>query len=399
MKRIVVLTHYFPPEPCAGANRAASLARALVSQGNDVTVVTNFPSFPDGKLRPGDIWGFCRAETFDGARVLRFFTRRFRGWYGARLYHWLLSATAATVFLLTSRRRFDYVVMTTPPITLALPALIGAWFHRAKLVVDVRDVFPDIAVAMGKWPENGILTRSTERVVRFLYRRAALITAVTKTALRQIASRGVPPERLLLAPNGFDAISAETTASKQQNNSQFVALYAGNLGLTTDVDVILDAASILESERRIAIWIVGDGAQGDRLRQRVAREGLSNVRLLGAVPRPEAMQMMADADVAIVPLQKGIAESIPTKIFDALSIGCPILVAAEGEASATALESGGGMAIEPGNPAVLAESLRWFARLEKNELRGIGERGRSFVEKFYRREAIMSDYSRRIAAL
>ena len=105
------------------------------------------------------------------------------------------------------------------------------------------------------------------------------------------------------------------------------------------------------------------------------------------------MQMMADADVALVPLRKGIGESIPTKIFDALSVGCPVLVAADGEARTTALASGGGVVIPPGDPGALAEALSWLATLTK------GTQGRSFVGKFYRRDTIMLNYSRRIAAL
>lgn len=397
-KRVAVLTHYYPPEPCAGANRAASLVRALVSEGNDVTVVTNFPTFPDGRLRADDR-RLARVETVDQARVVRLFTRRFNGIPGARLYHWLLAALGAAAYLVTSRRRFDSIIVTTPPITIALPALAGAWRHRAKLIVDVRDVFPDIAVAMGTWPKDGLLTKATERVARLLYRRAELVTAVTETALRQIASRGVESRRLLLAPNGFDAPSAAAAASRPQRAANFLALYAGNLGLTTDVDVLLDAAALLRSHEGIEIWIAGDGAQGDYMRKRVAGENLDNVRLWGSVSRPDAMQMIAGADVVVVPLRKGISESIPTKIFDALSVGCPVLVAGEGEARNTALASGGGIAIPPGNAPLLAAELLALAGLDKAELVAKGARGMDYVQRFYRRESIMLDYTRRIAAL
>ncbi|MGB6985463.1 MAG: glycosyltransferase family 4 protein [Candidatus Aquilonibacter sp.] len=397
-KRIVLLTHFYPPEPCAAANRAQSLVRALLTEGNDVTVVTSFPSFPSRCLQAGDAWRFSRLEETDGARVVRLFTATLRGLPGARLLHWVCSALAASVFLLTTRRRFDSIIVTMPPITLALPALVGSIRHGAKLVVDVRDVYPDIAIAMGEWREGSFLARATEWVARLLYRRAALVTAVTPTALRQIGSRGVPENRLLLAPNGCEAPESRPPA-RVREDCKFVALYAGNLGLASDLDVLLDAANLLRADERIELWIAGDGVEGDRVRKRVADEHLVNVQLLGALSRAAAMQTTADADIALVPLRKGIGESIPTKIFDALSVGCPVLVAAEGEARNTALASRGGIVISPGDARALAKALSRLAALNKNTLRASGERGRSYVVKFYLRDTIMMGYSRRIAAL
>ncbi len=105
-------------------------------------------------------------------------------------------------------------------------------------------------------------------------------------------------------------------------NEGFTAVYAGNLGLTTDVDVLVDAASLL-SKDGITIEIVGDGAQRVQLAERVRNEGVENVRCKGSFPREEAMAMVAGADVAVIPLRKGLTESIPTKLYDSLSVGCP----------------------------------------------------------------------------
>jgi len=124
-KRIAVLTHFYPPEPCAAANRAASLVKALVGEGHDVTVVTNFASFPKAHLDSRDARCAYRFENIDGASIVRLFTLNVPGLPGARLYHWLVSALSASCFLLATQRRFDALVVTIPPITLALPALLG----------------------------------------------------------------------------------------------------------------------------------------------------------------------------------------------------------------------------------------------------------------------------------
>lgn len=398
-RRIALLTHFFPPEPCAAANRAASLAHALSISGNDVTVVTNFPSFPAGRVDARDAGRLIRTQELDGVRVVRLHTRVFRGWPMARLWQWIYSGVAASMYLIAGRQAFDDVIVTVPPITLALPALCAAQKFRAKLVVDVRDVYPDIAIAMGEWKANGLLARATEFVARLLYRRADLVTAVTPTALAQIAGRGVPEARLLLARNGIDVPDALELEEAQKSRESFVGVYAGNLGLATDVDTILDAARLLRSRSRIVIQIVGDGAEGERVRRRVAQENLSNVELRGSVSRVESLRILAGADIAIVPLRRGIRESVPTKIFDALSVGCPVLACADGEARTAVYASGGGIAVEPGDPQALADALLNVAELTPDERARIGARGKAFVEQHFRRDVIMTEYTRRIARL
>lgn len=395
--KIALFTQFYDPEACAAANRAGSLARALVQHGHDVTVVTNFPSFPQGKLRPGDARRFGRREDVLGVRVVRVHTATFGRMPGRRLAHWLWSAAAMSVYAICTKERFDAVLVTLPPVTLGAPALAARVRHRAKLIVDVRDVYPDIAIAMGKWRENGLLARVTERVARALYARASLIVAVTPTALAQIAGRGVERERLLLASNGCED-DVPGAARNGARHGGLRAIYAGNLGVATDVDILLDAAGLLRCEEAITITICGGGAESERVRRRVESEGLRNVRLTGAVERARAMEMIAASDVAIVPLRKGIRESVPTKIYDALSVGCPVVVAADGEAQAAAAAAGS-MSVEAGNAGALAAKLRELAALDRPALHAIGDRGRAFVQRFYRREAIALRLCERIASL
>jgi colanic acid biosynthesis glycosyl transferase WcaI len=392
--RIAILTHFYDPEACAAATRIRTLANALVRSGHNVTIVTNFPSFPVGRTAPGDTMRVLRKEGPPAKRIVRLFTLTFHGLPLARLWHWMVSAIAASVYLIGTRQRFDTIICSIPPITLAMPALLGAFRHRARLIVDVRDVYPDIAVAMGEWPANGFFARVCEFIVRGLYPRAALIVGVTPTAIRQIASRGVDTRRLLLAPNGCE----RWDHLRHECGDRFVALYAGNLGVATDVDLLVDAAAQVSADG-IEIHIAGDGAQGLRMRQRVRERALTNVRFIGTVSRDRAMSLLAKADVCVVPLRPGIHESVPTKIYDALSAGCPVVVAADGEARRVTEESGGGVCVKPGDALALSEALRRLAGSDRAELHALGERGKRFVQRYYEREAIMDELSSRIAAL
>ncbi len=393
--KALLITHFYPPEPGAGPTRVASLAAALENAGHEVTVLTGFPSFPRGRLeRDG---AFVRVERAGRVRVVRLFSILLPGMPGARLLHWATAALASSLYALGSRERYDVVIISSPPITLAMPGLVAAWRHRAKLVVDVRDVYPDIAVQMGAWKPNGLVTRAVERLVRRLYRRANLVVAVTPTAISQIAARGVESSRLVLARNAAERIDVTPQRNGNGNGSGFTAIYAGNLGLTTDVDVLVDAAALVAPDG-ITIEIVGDGAQRGRLDERVRNERLHNVVVKGSVPRREAMSMVAGADVSIIPLRKGIEESVPTKLYDSLSVGCPVVVVGEGEAQREG-SSLGAFCTPPGDAHALADALRQLALLDKAELRTLGESGKARVEKRADRAGIMGALVERIAAL
>jgi len=393
--KVAVVAHFFPPEPCAAATRVKSLVDALAADGHDVTVVTPFPSFPQGRFAPSDRGKLRRTQQQGRVRVVQLFSLLAHGIPAARLVHWGTSALAATIYLTCTRRRYDLVVASMPPITLAVPALLAAWRHRSRLVVDVRDVFPDIAIAMGEWRRDGILARASEWLVRRLYRRADLIVAVTPTAIAQIATRGVDPARLILARNAAEEIPACVRSPGGARG--FTAIYAGNLGLATDLDVLVDAAVLVAGDG-IAIDIVGDGAQRTHLEDRLRNERVGNVNISGSLARPAAMQRLADADVAIVPLRKGIEESVPTKLYDALSVGCPVIVAADGEARIEGA-SLGAACTPPGDAPALADALRRLHALDRSALRALGDDGRARISQRAGRAGIMTELSGRISAL
>lgn len=393
--KVAFVTHFFPPEPCAAATRVRSFVDALLAAGNDVTVVTNFPSFPSGRFSDEDRGRTMRVETIGGARVVRLASLVARGLPAARLFHWISSAFAAALYLSVSRERYDAVVVSMPPITLTLPALAGAWRHGAKLVVDVRDVYPDVAIAMGEWKRGGFWARAAELIVRAAYRRADLVVAVTAAGMAQIAARGVDRSRVVLAPNAAEAVPEMHADAAPRTG--FTAVYAGNLGLATDVDVLVDAAKQLDGEG-ISLYVVGDGAKGAHMRARVRDERIGNVEFAGALPRARAMRAVADADVAIVPLRRGINDSVPTKLYDALSLACPVVLVADGEAEreGTAL---GTVCTPPGDAPALAAALRRIAAMTPGERRAMGEGGQTRVRDRADRARIMTDLVARIATL
>ena len=392
--KVAVVTHFFPPEPGAGALRVRTMVDAFAAAGHDVTVVTAYPSFPRGEFADKKR-ELVRVERNGRVKIVRLNSILVPRMPGSRLVHWLSTAMAQSLYLLFARERFDVVVMSSPPITLSFPALVGAARHRARLIVDVRDVFPDLGVALGVWKKDGLLVRTLDRLVRKLYHRADLVVVVTPHGREQIAARGVDASRIVLARNAYERHPVVAEHARPKNG--FTAVYAGNLGLTTDVDVLADAATLVARDN-ITIEIIGDGAQRTRLGDRVQHERISNLRLKGSFPRPEALAMVASADVSIIPLRKGLNESIPTKLYDSLSVGCPVVIVADGEA-VTEGSSLGALCTPAGDAQALAGVLRQLSAIGRSELRKLGESGKSRLATLADRSDIMAALVARVAAL
>jgi glycosyltransferase involved in cell wall biosynthesis len=395
--RVLVLSQFYRPEPCAASNRVAALVDRLAIEGHQVTVLTGFPCFPSGEIERRYRGRPYVVEPDGAIRVVRVWTyasRRQRGF--DRLLNWFSVALGATAAVLDPRRGYDLIVVSTPPITMALPALVAKLFHRAALVADVRDVFPEIAIEMGEWKRDGRVARAVGFVADLLYRASRYVVSVTASARREIVARGVAAEKVLLAPNGFDAVAIEDAVRPYEPApGEMTVMYIGNMGLAAGLDVVLDAAATLASDPRFVFVLIGDGADAGRLRERVDREGLHNVKMLGVLPRTAAMSALQEADVCVVPLRGNIKGSLPTKLFDALSVGCPVVVSAQGEAQRIVEESGGGIAVPPEDGKALADAVRTLADDRERRL-ACGRLGRSYVYRYYDRARVMADLTARL---
>jgi colanic acid biosynthesis glycosyl transferase WcaI len=398
-KRIVIITQFYPPEATAASNRVCAMARGLAAAGADVTVVTGRPSFPDGVIPPQYRGRSGAAETDGSIRVHRVWTyasARLRT--VDRIANWLSVSLGVTLFVLRRREPVDVVLVSTPPVTLALPALVAGLRHRAPVVLDVRDVYPEVAIKLGIWKPRSLPARLVTALSETLYRRARLIFTVTETCRQEILAHGVPAAKVVNAPNGFDKVRVALHGLAPRTNGEFVVAYAGNMGVATGMDAVLDAARELLPKESYRFVLVGGGAESAGLARRIEREQLSNVTLLGAQPRDIAAAVLRDADVCLVPLRRGIVDSLPSKLFDALSLGTPVIVCADGEAKSFIERSGGGIAVPPENGSALASAIGELAA-DPVQCEELGRNGMSYVRANYDRANVVSDVVRRIGSL
>jgi glycosyltransferase involved in cell wall biosynthesis len=289
----------------------------------------------------------------------------------------------------------DVVVVSSPTLFSALSAWLMARLLRVPLVLEVRDLWPEAIVDLGLM-RPGPAVWALQRLARFLYDQAARVVPVTESFADRLAAQGVPRRKLAVIPNGADTrlfspeVDGGATRAQLGLDEQFVVAYVGSHGLSHGLDVVLGAAA---EQPDVCYLLVGDGAERDRLLAERDRRGLANVRMLPSVAKHEVPGLYAAADVCLVPLRDvPLFETfVPSKLFEILAAGRPIVGAVRGEARAILRRSGGALVVDPERADALAEAIAHL-RVDPGLRVRMGQQGRAFAEQHYDRDALAARY-------
>ncbi len=296
------------------------------------------------------------------------------------------------------------VVGTSPQFFCAVSAYLLSVIKRAPFVFEVRDIWPQSAVELGAL-KNPLIIRALESIEHFLYRRARLIIVVAEATRPYLLAKGVNPDKIRIVPNGIDAKyleSAVATSEEIRNqydlNGKFIVSYIGTHGMSHALDVVLKAAGRLRDDTSVRFLFVGEGAEKENLKKLALELKLDNVIFVNEQSRERLLAFYRASDVSLVPLKRLdiFKKVLPSKLFELMGVGCPVICSVEGEAAELVKRSGGGECIEPENVDSLVESIR---RLEKNkELRlQMSANGRTFVREFYLRSKLAENYLEALA--
>jgi glycosyltransferase involved in cell wall biosynthesis len=388
--RVLLLTQYFTPEITAAPVRLHPFAAGLAERGHDVEVVCEVPSHPQGVVYPG--YGGRRVERreVDGFRVTYVWTwARPEKAARHRLASYASYAAMATA-VASIRRRADVVLASSPPLSVGAAGAAVAKRHRAPLVLDVRDLWPEVAVALGEL-EPGLALSAAERLERRLYATAALVTTPTEPFRAHIAGLAPDPSRARVVANGTTQRWLEAGAAEVPRLGDvaraFVWTYAGNLGLSQDLETAMEAARLLGSgfELRIA----GEGARRRALEEHARGLPEARVRFEGLLEPDAAARLLRGSDALLVSLADSpeLAKSIPIKLYDYCAIGRPVVVAAKGEVRRIAETERIAETLDPGDPRALAAAI---SRLRDNvALRSeLASAARSFAARNLRERGV-----------
>lgn len=389
---VVLLSHYFPPEVNAPATRTFEHARRWVRAGHRVTVVTCAPNCPAGVVFPGYRNAWRSHERCAGIDVVRVWTYLApnRGFL-RRVLNFLSYMLAAT-WHAARLRNVDLVVATSPQFFCGWAGVLAARLLRRPLVLEVRDLWPDSILAVGamrrSWP-----VRALYWLERKLYAAARHVVTVGDNYRAELHGKGIPAAKLSVVTNGVDLAGFRPRQPREQTRAefgltgQFVCGYVGTVGMAHGLEVMLAAAELARRRGRddLWFWIVGDGARRAHLQAEAARRGLTNVVFSGLVPKDRMPDVLAACDAALVHLRSTelFATVLPSKMFEIMAVGTPIVLGVRGQAHQIVRAAGAGVAMTPDD----AESL--LTALVAVQARGRAAfAARRYVAEHYDRDAL-----------
>jgi glycosyltransferase involved in cell wall biosynthesis len=383
--RILIIHQAFASLNEPGGTRHHEFARILVSRGHQVTVIASPVSYLTGNQTQA-------ADTeLNGVTILRAVVYEA---HHKSFFHRMLaffSFMVSSFWLGLGVTHVDLVWGTSPPIFQGVTAWALARLKGAKFLFEVRDLWPQFAIAVGVL-KNPVLIALSEWLERFLYRRADRVMVNSPGFLDHVSRRGA--RRVVLIPNGADPAmfdpncAGESFRAEQHLEDKFVALYAGAHGMSNDLQIVLESASLL-AHTNIQFVFVGDGKEKPALLNQARALNLQNVTFLQSVSKTAMAEVLAGADACIAIL-KPLEEyklTYPNKVFDYMAAGRPVALAIDGVIRAVVESAGCGYFAEPGDASALAEALSKLAG-DKTKARAMGLQGRKYLEENFSREKI-----------
>ncbi|HEY1337828.1 MAG TPA: glycosyltransferase family 4 protein [Bryobacteraceae bacterium] len=395
--KFLILTQYFVPEIGATPIRLASVARELRQAGHEVAVVTAMPNHPHGRIFPeyaGSLWS---TSEWEGIPVHRVWLYASTGAGLSRMAGYFSFAAMALAGLFRAGRP-DYVLIESPPPTVALPGILAARIWRSGVILYIADLWPDSITALGL-SRNRPLLAWLRFLERWMYRHADYINAITLGVKHSLESqKGIEPERVLYLPNGVDpaaffAASPDRMLQRRLGLPENVFLYAGNMGFAHGLDIILEAAHLLRSRTDVHFLFLGDGSERRRMEALAEEMRLPNVTFHDPVPACDVPRFASLAKAAIVP-QRDLPlfnGNRPAKLFSMMGCGKPIFFCGKGEAADLVREAGCGVVTPPEDAPALADAIE-RALADAGELASMGRAGRRFVEERYSWSRLVRDW-------
>jgi len=395
--RILILSQWYIPEPDI---KIHLLGKSLVERGHQITAITGFPNYPQGRIYPDYHQRPCQWEHRDGVRVLRVPLYPDHSCSGVkRIINYLSFAASASVLGPLLCGPADVMWVYHPPLTVGIPAWWIGLLRRVPFVYEIQDMWPETVIASGMM-SNGVAIRSLSRLAQFVYRRATAITVISPGFKRDLISKGVPAEKIHIIPNWADEEiyrplpRDEGLAAEHGLTGRFNVVYGGNMGAAQGLHNVVEAATLLRDLPEVQFVFIGDGVDQDALHQMVQERKLENVRFLGRQPAQEMPRFFALADVLLVHLKRDplFEITIPSKTLAYLACGRTILGVVAGDPADVIRRAGAGVISPQEDPSALSQTVRTLYAMDPDERELMGRRGRKAFLENYTRAVLVDRY-------
>ena len=406
--RITVLCPHYAPDVAPTGEVMTSIATELIRRGHELHIVTALPWYQEHAIVPGWDGQLVRHEQTPWGRITRVhpFPTDKRN-IPARALAFGGFTLLATVEGAIARRRPDLVLAMSPPLTLGLAGWAVAKARRVPFVFNIQDVFPDVAVELGLLTGQRVIAAASW-LERFTYRRSDAVTVlsdeladnvrtkITRRLSGTAATRQADKVRVI--PNFVDTARVRPAERENGYRAEYgltgkrVVLYAGNVGLSQSLELVLAAAAALAHEPDIAFVINGGGAAKIDLVRKAA--GLTNVHFIEMQPKERLPEVLAAGDIHVVPLKRGLAwSSVPSKLYSILAAGRPVVASVDPgtEVARTIERAGAGLSVPPDDAEAFTKALRRLLD-DLDEAQAMGRKGRSFIEGWASPAAVAESY-------
>ena len=393
--KILIHTMYYLPDFGSAPVLMDELARGLAGAGHEVEVVTTLP-----RTRGEEFRGIVYSRRVEGGVVVKRLWTNSAPFPLARLLAWNIYTAGALINLLAVRRA-DVVFLRTPPLQLGVPGLFAKAVRGAKVVVNVQDIHPDLAIRSGIL-RNPAGIRFARALEKWVYGLADTIAVISDGFARNLRAKGVPETKLAVLPNWVDTEflkpgPKDNPVSRRRGlDGKFVVMYSGTISISSNraLERALEAAALLAGDSEIVFVIVGEGLKKDSLRQKAAALGLGNAVFLPFVPYPELPALLAASDVLLVPLDRDKSDlSVPSKLYSFMAAGRPILGLASPDSEVAVLlrENDCGLAASPDDPKAIAAAVRTLKGAAERR-RVLGANAREYVVRRFAKDTILHSY-------
>jgi colanic acid biosynthesis glycosyl transferase WcaI len=381
--RILILSQWCYPEPDL---KALTFATELKKRGHEVQVLTGFPNYPGGKLYPGYRIRLFQKEIIDGVEILRVPLYPSHDKSGLkRILNYLSFGISAALIGVFRVRKADILYVYHPPPTIAIAAFVIKFFRRIPVVYDIQDMWPDTLKSTGMISSPRVL-KVVDAYMKFCYRYFNRIVVLSWGFKNLLVQRGVDASRVNVIYNWSNPINVPEFVDPAERvavmGTKFTVLFAGTIGVAQGLDVVLDAAAILQKNGvdDIQFALLGGGTDVERLKNETAARKLENIIFLKRVPASEVGKLLAMADVLLIHLieDKLFEITVPSKTQAYLLAGKPIVAGIRGDAAELIQRAGAGYSFQPQNTNELIENLLKLKQMTPEQLDRIGKNGKRF---------------------
>lgn len=397
--KIVIISHFFYPEIGAPSARLYEMSKVWADLGHEIHIVTCFPNHPTGVVPDkykGKLYSF---EVLNGLYIHRnyVYATPNKGFIKKTIGH-ISFMISSVVFSLSKIQEPDIILTSSPTFFSMFSGYIYSLLKKADFVLEIRDLWPAAMIDLGVMKKN-IITDILEMLELYMYKKCKKLVMVTHSFKENVVRRGIPEDKVYVITNG---VNEQIFYPRPKNNAlidkfgiygKFIISYIGAHGLSQNLKTILYVAKELSFLNDIVFVFVGEGAEKDDLKIIAKKENIGNIMFLDSYPKEMMPDIYCISDISLIPLKNVeiFQTFIPSKIFELLACGIPIVASVNGESANLLKQSKASIVVEPDNVKQISLAIRHLYN-NRVELVNMAKNGPYFVRKNYSRFKLANDY-------